>query len=185
MGRILVGERLSHFELEEFVGGGGMGAVFRATDTMLNRTVAVKVLSRDQTDEETLKRFKNEAQNAARLDHERIARVYYVGEDKGWHYIVFEYIDGVNVRACRDQQLRHFEIAFEGCGMQRSALRPDTRARIRISAAIDQPPHQLVMVEIHGCQDDFVILDGGADLRRAASRSRSCRQCAHELPAGP
>lgn len=104
MGRILVGERLSHFELEEFVGGGGMGAVFRATDTMLNRTVAVKVLSRDQTDEETLKRFKNEAQNAARLDHERIARVYYVGEDKGWHYIVFEYIDGVNVRDLVDEK---------------------------------------------------------------------------------
>ncbi|HTN77057.1 MAG TPA: serine/threonine-protein kinase [Pirellulaceae bacterium] len=104
MGRILVGERLSHFELEEFVGGGGMGAVFRAIDTMLNRTVAVKVLSCDQTDEETLKRFKNEAQNAARLDHEKIARVYYVGEDKGWHYIVFEYIDGVNVRDLVDDK---------------------------------------------------------------------------------
>src|SRR5688500_12730264 len=48
MGRILVGERLGHFQLEEFVGGGGMGAVFRATDMMLGRTVAVKVLSREQ-----------------------------------------------------------------------------------------------------------------------------------------
>lgn len=104
MGRILVGERLGHFQLEEFVGGGGMGAVFRATDTMLGRTVAVKVLSRDQTDDDTLLRFQKEAQNAARLDHERIARVYYVNEDKGWHYIVFEYIDGVNVRDLVDEQ---------------------------------------------------------------------------------
>lgn len=104
MGKILVGERLGHFQLEEFVGGGGMGAVFRATDTMLGRTVAVKVLSREQTDDETLLRFQKEAQNAARLDHERIARVYYVNEDKGWHYIVFEYIDGVNIRDLVDQQ---------------------------------------------------------------------------------
>src|SRR6185436_6847937 len=48
-------------------------------------------------DEETLKRFKNEAQSAARLDHPNIARVYYVGEDRGLHYIVFEFIEGVNI----------------------------------------------------------------------------------------
>ena len=47
MGQSLEGEKLGHFQLEEFVGGGGMGAVFRATDTMLGRTVAVKVVSRD------------------------------------------------------------------------------------------------------------------------------------------
>lgn len=76
-----------------------MGAVFRATDTMLNRTVAVKVLSRDQgRDEETVRRFQNEAQSAARLDHENIARVYYVGEDDGWYFIVFEFIEGRNLR---------------------------------------------------------------------------------------
>ena len=76
-----------------------MGAVFRALDTMLNREVALKVLSRDQgSDEETRRRFQNEAQSAARLDHENIARVYYVGEDRGLHYIVFEFIEGVNLR---------------------------------------------------------------------------------------
>ncbi|MCA9247358.1 MAG: protein kinase, partial [Planctomycetales bacterium] len=99
LGRKLEGERLGHFELVEFVGGGGMGAVFKATDTMLNRTVAVKVLSSEQAhDPETQRRFKNEAQSAARLDHANIARVYYVGEDRGVHYIVFEYIDGTNLR---------------------------------------------------------------------------------------
>lgn len=98
MGEALEGEQLGHFQLEEFVGGGGMGAVFRATDTMLGRTVAVKVVSHDQTNEDTLRRFKNEAQSAARLDHPNIARVYYVGVDKGWNYIVFEYIEGINVR---------------------------------------------------------------------------------------
>ena len=99
MGRVLQGETLGHFELLEFVGGGGMGAVFRALDTMLNRIVAVKVLSHEQSDdEETLRRFKNEAQSAARLDHENIGRVHYVGEDGGWHYIEFEFIEGINLR---------------------------------------------------------------------------------------
>jgi serine/threonine-protein kinase len=98
LGRLLQGTHLGHFRLEQFVGGGGMGAVFRATDTMLGRTVAVKILSRDRTDTEILRRFQNEAQSAARLDHVNIARVYYVGEDQGLHYIVFEYIEGVNLR---------------------------------------------------------------------------------------
>lgn len=100
----LAGERLNHFQLLEYVGGGGMGAVFRALDTMLNREVALKVLSRDQgADEETRRRFQNEAQSAARLDHENIARVYYVGEDRGLNYIVFEFIDGVNLREVVDR----------------------------------------------------------------------------------
>ncbi|MGC4005358.1 MAG: serine/threonine-protein kinase [Pirellulales bacterium] len=99
MGRLLAGQTLGHYSLLEFVGGGGMGAVFRARDTMLNRTVAVKVLAPGQSsDEDTLKRFKNEAQSAARLDHENIGRVHYVGQDRGWHYIVFEFIEGENLR---------------------------------------------------------------------------------------
>ncbi|HEX4148503.1 MAG TPA: serine/threonine-protein kinase, partial [Pirellulales bacterium] len=99
LGKLLSGERLNHFELLEYVGGGGMGTVFRARDTMLGREVALKVLSRDQgADDETRRRFQNEAQSAARLDHENIARVYFVGEDRGLNYIVFEFIEGVNLR---------------------------------------------------------------------------------------
>ena len=98
VGETLVGTHLEHFMLEEFVGKGGMGAVFRASDNKLGRTVAVKVLSQNRTDSDSLRRFTNEAQSAARLDHPNIARVYYVGEDRGWHFIVFEYINGVNIR---------------------------------------------------------------------------------------
>jgi len=98
-GKILPGDRLGHFELTEYIGGGGMGRVFRALDTRLARHVALKILSPEQAaDEDTRLRFQNEAQSVARLDHENIARVYYVGEDRGVHYIVFEYIAGVNVR---------------------------------------------------------------------------------------
>ncbi len=99
LGRALEGQQLDHVLLEQFVGGGGMGAVFRAWDTNLHRTVAVKVLSlRQASDAETQRRFQTEARSAARLDHPNIARAHYVGEDRGVRYIVFEYIDGTNVR---------------------------------------------------------------------------------------
>jgi serine/threonine protein kinase len=99
LGRSMEGRWLGPYELLEFVGGGGMGAVFRALDSTLDRIVAVKVLARQQSaDEEMLKRFRNEAQSAARLDHENIGRVHAVGSDDGWHYIVFEYIEGTNLR---------------------------------------------------------------------------------------
>ena len=99
IGRLLEGTRLGPYQLEQFVGGGGMGAVFRALDTTLDRIVAVKVLSRHQSgDEEMLRRFKNEAQSAARLDHENIGRVHAVGAEDGWHFIVFEFIEGMNLR---------------------------------------------------------------------------------------
>lgn len=104
LGQALIGKTLDHYELVEFVGGGGMGAVFRSLDTRLGRTVAVKVLSRDHTDEETIKRFRNEAQSAARLDHPNIARVYFVGEAEGWNFIVFEYIEGTNLRDIVDSR---------------------------------------------------------------------------------
>ena len=98
-GRVMPGDRMGHFELVEYVGGGGMGRVFRAIDTQLGRTVALKILAPEQsTDADALQRFQNEAQSSARLDHDNIARVYYVGEDRGLHFIVFEFIEGVNVR---------------------------------------------------------------------------------------
>ena len=99
------GDRLGHFELIEYVGGGGMGRVFRAIDTRLGRMVALKILSPEQAaDPDTLQRFQNEAQSAARLDHDNIARAYYVGEDRGLHYIAFEFVEGVNVRELVEQR---------------------------------------------------------------------------------
>lgn len=99
LGVALEGQQLDHLLLEQFVGGGGMGAVFRAWDTDLHRTVAVKVLSVGQTsDAESLRRFQTEARSAARLDHPNIARAHLVGEDRGIRYIVFEFIEGTNVR---------------------------------------------------------------------------------------
>lgn len=98
--RVGPGMRLGQFELLEYVGGGGMGRVFRAHDSALARTVAVKILSREQaTDGEILLRFRNEAQTAARLNHESIVQIYHVGEHGGLPYIVFEFVEGLNIRA--------------------------------------------------------------------------------------
>jgi serine/threonine-protein kinase len=93
------GVQLGHFTVIERIRTGGMGAVFRALDSRLSRIVALKVLppalSRDPL---IVQRFKNEAQAAAQLDHENVARVYFIGEDQGLHYIAFEFINGTNVR---------------------------------------------------------------------------------------
>ncbi|WP_197452325.1 serine/threonine protein kinase [Rosistilla carotiformis] len=96
--KVLEGAELGNFRLQCLIGGGGMGAVFRAADTRLDRTVAIKVIPRVGEDPDLLRRFKNEAQSAAKLDHPNIARVYDVGQENGWHYIVFEHIDGINLR---------------------------------------------------------------------------------------
>ncbi|MEM7474449.1 MAG: serine/threonine-protein kinase [Planctomycetota bacterium] len=95
---MLEGKRLDHFAVEQMIGGGGMGAVFRGRDLRLDRIVAVKVIPAAKKDPDTLRRFRQEAQAAARLDHPHIARVYYIGEAEQWNYIVFEFIDGVNIR---------------------------------------------------------------------------------------
>jgi len=104
LGALRPGELVGHYRILDFVGGGGMGRVFRAQDTQLDRQVALKVLPREQAaDAETLLRFRNEARSGARLDHENIARVYHVGEDQGFPYLVFEFVEGTTIRALVEQ----------------------------------------------------------------------------------
>ncbi len=93
------GDFVGTFLIEEAIGVGGMGAVFRAVDTKLDRPVALKLLPPDQAaDSEIVPRFYQEGRSAARLDHENIARVYSIGHDGPYHYIAFEYIEGVTIR---------------------------------------------------------------------------------------
>jgi serine/threonine protein kinase len=75
-----------------------MGAVFRGRDLRLQRTVAIKVVPAAEANLESLQRFQLEAQSAAKLDHPNIARVFDVGESPPWNYIVFEFIEGSNLR---------------------------------------------------------------------------------------
>ena len=94
----LIGQQLDHFLIESLVGTGGMGAVFRGRDTKLDREVAIKVVPKADRGAEAMRRFQVEAQSAAKLDHPNIARVYYVGETEYWSYIVFEFVEGTNLR---------------------------------------------------------------------------------------
>jgi serine/threonine protein kinase len=94
----LVGQSLDHYRIESLVGVGGMGAVFRGRDLRLDRVVAIKVVPMAHRKADAMRRFRMEAQSAAKLDHPNIARVYYVGETERWSYIVFEFIEGTNLR---------------------------------------------------------------------------------------
>ena len=96
---LAAGCELEQFVVERRIGSGGMGAVFRALDRRLQRVVALKVLSPAHSgDRASVLRFQNEARSAARLDHANIARVFYTGEDRGLHFIAFEFITGRTVR---------------------------------------------------------------------------------------
>ena len=89
----------SRYEIIEKVGNGGMATVYRATDKVLKRQVAVKIL-RDEytTDEEFIKRFEGEAQSAAKLSHSNIVSIYDVGVDGNLYYIVMELIEGKTLK---------------------------------------------------------------------------------------
>ena len=87
------------YELEELVGSGGMSDVFRARDNQLGRRVAIKILhERYAGDPEYLERFRTEARSVARLSHPNIVTVIDRGEDGGRQYIVFEHVDGENLK---------------------------------------------------------------------------------------
>src|SRR3954470_18779184 len=96
----VVGELIAgRYELEELVGRGGMSSVYRAKDRLLERTVAIKILHEHfSRDDDYVERFRREARAAARLSHPNIVTVIDRGEAEGRQFIVFEYIDGQNLK---------------------------------------------------------------------------------------
>src|SRR5262245_38727551 len=100
--RIAPGLRLGPYEILARLGEGGMGDVYRATDTRLHRTVAIKLL-RGLADEKSRKRFEREAQAASSLNHPHICTVHDVGEADGEPYLVMEHLQGGTLRARIDR----------------------------------------------------------------------------------
>jgi eukaryotic-like serine/threonine-protein kinase len=96
----MVGEVLAdRYELEELVGTGGMSSVFRAHDRLLERKVALKILHQQYNeDEEYVERFRREARAVAALSHPNIVTVIDRGDHEGRQFIVFEYVEGENLK---------------------------------------------------------------------------------------
>ena len=96
---LLPGTKLSHYLVQERLGGGGMGTVYRARDTRLARDVAIKVINTDIAgDVERIARFHREARAVATLNHPEIVIIHDTGEEHGTPYIVTELVDGTTVR---------------------------------------------------------------------------------------
>lgn len=97
----MIGQLLGNrYRILELIGEGGMALVYKAECTLLQRTVAVKVLRPQySSDKEFVTRFRREAQAAASLSHPNVVNIYDVGEDEGVHYIVMELIEGDNLKS--------------------------------------------------------------------------------------
>src|SRR5512147_2752716 len=107
------GTQVGSYRVEFQLGEGGMGTVYRALDTKLNRPVAIKVLSDDLADAAARRRFQREAQMASSLNHPHILTVYDVGELDGRQYLVTEFIDGGTLKDWARTQKRTWREVVE------------------------------------------------------------------------
>ncbi len=96
----LVGKTIGHYQIISLVGKGGMGEVYRARDTKLDRVVALKILPEEMSgDGERMRRFVREAKAASALNHPNVAHIYEIGEAGGVNFIAMEYVEGQTLAA--------------------------------------------------------------------------------------
>src|SRR5688572_21389984 len=96
---IATGTSLGRYEIRSHIGAGGMGEVYLAKDTTLDRIVALKILPSDiAADQQRMQRFVQEAKTASSLNHPNILTIFEIGEANGAHFIATEFIEGVTLR---------------------------------------------------------------------------------------
>src|SRR6266852_5325790 len=136
---IAAGTKLGRYEIRSKIGEGGMGEVYLAEDTQLHRKVALKILPSDlASNRDRMRRFVQEAQAAASLNHPNIAHIYEIGEHEGVHFIAMEFVDGLTLRKEIHRErtelrklLRYLEQVAEGLAKAHAAgivhrdLKPD------------------------------------------------------------
>jgi len=94
------GTKIGRYEIQSELGSGGMGVVYLAVDTRLNRKIALKLLPADLTDnKDRLHRFEQEARAASALNHPNILTIHEIGTDNGTHFIATEFVEGETLRA--------------------------------------------------------------------------------------
>jgi serine/threonine protein kinase/tetratricopeptide (TPR) repeat protein len=97
----VIGQSIAHYKILSLLGRGGMGEVYLARDTRLDRKVALKILPADlAANQDRMRRFVQEAKAAAALNHTNIAHIYEIGEADGVNFIAMEFIDGQTLRQC-------------------------------------------------------------------------------------